>query len=305
MYKVVLALPTSSGKEKIEKWILNIKKELPTLPDNFFQVNILIGLNGKNTVFASDQNFIQLCAHENIEIFISNTNGKNNCINEMVKHCKSLKYDIIHFFDDDIFPESNAIKINLETLVKYSKVPILVGSNFYVKKEGLSVLQKILYAPYQIDSDYNDFVAGYSNCTWLSYYPILPSTNTQIAEDSYINIYFAQLGDSTNSIIKPRNSIVYFEAYNSYKDWFWTQVRTYVGIEFSFLIFGTDYFKFQNLFSWRYAEDKRFRVKKRKLGFFPFIKLIFFRMFQHRVYKEGQKVLLKSEEMEWNNNAKN
>ncbi len=34
-------------------------------------MNILIGLNGKNTVFAADQNFIQLCAYENIEIFIS------------------------------------------------------------------------------------------------------------------------------------------------------------------------------------------------------------------------------------------
>lgn len=305
-YKVALALPTNSEIDKISMWLKNIEEGINFLNQDKYKVSIVIGLNGiAERIYCTDtKRFKKLlkCGRYSVDVLLTNTFGKNDCMNYIVSYCRKADYDIIHFFDDDVVPEVDSISLNLEELTSTEKSPVIVGANFFVNDKSLNWLSKILYAPYQKDSDVNDFIAGYSNCTWLEYYPKLPPTSSMVAEDSFVSIYFSKIGDGKDAIKKPEKSIVYFEPYLKYSDWFWTQVRTYVGIEKSFLKFDLDYYKYQVMFSWRYAEDKRFRDKKRRISLISWVKLITFRLLQRRVYKVGQEYLKELKMIDWNKN---
>lgn len=307
-YKVAVALPSNSEFNKISCWLKNIESSLDLLDRDKYKVKIFVGLNGHSDLLYSENKVgceeQLVCGRYNVKILSTGTTGKNDCMNHIVKYCKKEGYDIIHFFDDDVVPEKKSILVNLEELVQRGKNPVLVGSNFYVNESSLNWMTKILYSPYQKDSDLNDFVAGYSNCSWLDFYPQLPSSSSMVAEDSFVSIYFAKIGNGKDAIIKPKDSVIYFEPYMKYQDWFWTQVRTYIGIEKSFLAFGLDYYKYQEMFAWRYAEDARFRDKKIALSFPAWIKLICFRFLQKKIYRVGQEYLSKCHMIEWNKNEK-
>lgn len=298
---MAIALASNSNIENIEKFITEVLKEVRYL-NNYWKIFICLnGADSKNKMSELNIKFKK----ERIEFIYRHECGKNDAINYLVDYIKSFNFDIIHFFDDDIILASGSISKNIQALINNENKPVLVGSNFYglrnMKLRGVRRLfQYIFSAPYDISSDKNFFIAGCSYCTWLKYYPKLPSSNTEVAEDSFISIYFADIGDGLNSIIKPQGSEVYFELPESYREWLWQQVRTYIGIEKSFRLFNEKYDYYQNLFSWRYAENPRYRRKYTNLNLKESIRVIMFRTLQKRVYLTGNKMINNCEKVEWN-----
>ncbi|WP_224144129.1 glycosyltransferase family A protein [Leuconostoc gasicomitatum] len=77
--------------------------------------------------------------------------GKNDAINKILSYARGNKKDIIHFFDDDIEFLKGSIVKNLNTLIEYPRGEhVLIGSDFKVRENVLSVIQKILNAPFEI-----------------------------------------------------------------------------------------------------------------------------------------------------------
>ncbi|WP_224143721.1 hypothetical protein [Leuconostoc gasicomitatum] len=96
-------------------------------------------------------------------------------------------------------------------------------------------------------------------------------------------------------IIKPEGSKVYFESVEGVRDWFWQQLRVFVGVEKSFMLFQNEYTRLQSYFSWRYAENPKYRKHIRRIAIKVHIKLFLFRVFQKAVFIAGKKELKKIE----------
>ncbi|MEJ1319572.1 hypothetical protein QY890_01030 [Latilactobacillus sakei] len=235
-------------------------------------------------------------------ILNSDNPGKNDALNLILQYSRNHEYDIIHFFDDDIMFKKGSIRKNLETLINYPVgSPILVGSDFKVNEANLNLLQKVLNAPFEHDSDSNLFLSGTSICSWTSVYPKMPDSKDLIAEDSFVCIYFIKNYQGAK-IIKPVESITYFDSVRGLKDWYWQQVRVYVGVEKSFCMYPNDYERLQNFFSWRYAENPKYRLKRKTLSVNAFIKLSVFRFLQKFVFIKGNKLLKRDSNIMWNKN---
>lgn len=304
MYNVALALVTNSNLEKINNYIKNLKNELKTPMENI-SVKIYICINGINNIKTFEK--IKDMFGMQYNIIFKYDEGKNDSINYLMQFIRNDNMDIVHFFDDDIEFKKGSIYENIEELIflkNLGKEKVIVGSNFYAKIDkklkGFNYLKQYIFStPYDLDSDLNYFIAGCSNCTWVEYYPQLPDSSTDIAEDSFLAIYFAKIGGGLKAIVKPKNSVVYFELPTTYKEWFNQQVRTYIGVEKSFRLFKERYEYFQYMFAWRYAEDPKFRKKYIKLNIKNKIRLWIFRILQKRVYIQGNKMLREKIKVCW------
>ena len=303
----MLALPTCSSEDKINYFLDNIKEEISKLGDSDYDISILVYINGKGAKEKKEEILFKGNA-EIIVIADDKCIGKNDAMNNMVKYMRKQKVDIVHFFDDDVILAPGSLKLNIDTLVRETSdgnKKLIVGSNFYGRVDnslsrGKRFLQWIFTAPYSKESDYNYFIAGYGNCCWLSEYPELPSTKSNVAEDSFVAIYFGKIGGGLRGIIKPEGSEAYFDVPKHYGEWCWQQIRTFIGIDKSFLCFGNEYDYYQKMFAWRYAEIPKYRKKYRKLPIKEMFRLCVFRIFQLPVRVKAKKYASKEEVMPWN-----
>lgn len=304
----MLALPTCSSVEKINYFLENIKEEVTMLLQHGdYEVRIMVYINGKDA--SKKKCGIKYSGQGKVAVIPDDQCiGKNDAMNNMVKLMKKKNIDIVHFFDDDVLLAPGSIKLNIDALLdqgKNASRKVIVGSNFYGKiDDSLNCyrrfLQWIFTAPYSKESDYNYFIAGYGNCCWLSEYPELPCTESNVAEDSFVAIYFGEIGGGLKAIIKPIGSEAYFEVPTHYREWLWQQIRTYIGIDRSFMCFGDKYDYYQRMFAWRYAEIPKYRKKFRKLTSKQVLRLIIFRIFQLPVRVMASKYNDGTEIVPWN-----
>lgn len=295
---VCIGLASNGNNDQVNSWLEKVKKELNLINKTKFNCYVAICINGRKKMFYEDikENFKDI----DIMLLYQRTPGKNDAINKIIKYSKENKDDIIHFLDDDIKFKRGTISADLEALVqtRYNS-HTLVGSNFYADVKDKKLFQKILCTPFTPNADINLFLSGNSICSWVENYPYMPATSTQIAEDSFTCVYFAK-NFSDCKIIKPKNSIVYYEPAENFKDWLSQQVRTYVGVEKSFLIYPKEYLSLEYFFAWRYAENPKYRKKIRNISLNELVKLHIFRIYQKIVFIKGNYVLNHNKTVAWN-----
>lgn len=297
MKKVAVIIPTNRDVETVRKVLDVITAEI-THCSSMFEIKVFLILNN----IENSGEYISLeNQYPNVHIHdAKDCEGKNDAVNKAVDHVKKDGYDIVHFFDDDVVLQPFSLNENLVTLSKFEGKPIVVGSNFYSDISERKGIKHYLFSiPYTEKSDLNYFIAGASYCCELKYMPPLPSSTTEVAEDSYVSIYFASIGDGLNSIIKPAHSQVYFDLPRTFKEWFTQQVRVYVGVEKSFECFPDEYEKNQLLFAWRYAENKEYRRKFRKIPFTQVPGLMLLRFCQFFIKKVGDEKIKLAKKVEW------
>lgn len=291
-YSLIIGLPTNGTEQEISHWISQVRNEIKYFKKGEFNIKIVICINNRKET--------QLKSSDNLFFIYCKKPGKNNAVNKILRSAKDLNGDIIYLSDDDVNFKPGSLSKNVRTLVSFLKdTPILVGSDFKANVNKKSLLIKILCCPYEADSDSNNFLSGSSICSWLNIYPDMPSSSTEIAEDSFVCIYYSE-HFKNYKIIKPKGSITYFEPASNLRDWFWQQVRTYIGIEKSFRYFGSNYFRAQYRFAWRYAENPKFRKNWHHISFKAYIKLLIFRFFQKFVFVKGNRMMRKNYKVKWN-----
>lgn len=292
-YKVCIGLATNGNNNQIENWINEINAELMLLDNKKYNCKVVICLNGRirSNLEKKYNNLVWLYQKES---------GKNDALNKILTFARNYGFDIIHFLDDDIKFVRGSLKADLDSLTNTSiNSHVLVGSNFYADVTHCSLIQKILCTPFTPKADVNLFLSGNSICSWLQVYPDMPPSETQIADDSYACVYFAEKYKDCK-IVKPKKSIVYYEPAEGLHDWFDQQVRTYVGVEKSFMVCPEDYLKLEHFFAWRYAENPSYRKKIMSISKKEIFQLYIFRLFQRFVFLRGNYILRKNKKVAWN-----
>lgn len=324
-HKVIIGIPTMNSEMYIEKTLLELKKEILLLKK--YIVMLVICINGDNYIkinILKDiiKNITKIYPCE-VKVLISNKLGKNNALNKILKIAKKNKYDLIHFIDDDIRFKEGSIEENITLLIKkseqYQTKYILTGShfegkkmsfknqlkNFYLKGIWYYFFQKIIGLPFERIEENPKFCLGGAICGFLEIYPFYPNSDTGIADDGFIGNYFLINSNLTEKnicpLFKSKNSIMYFNLANNYKEWKLQQVRIFIGVFYSYEYFKENYLLFKKYFSWEYSIGKDFRVSfKNKKNINFKIKILLLKLFYSSVLKESKKIIEKRNCPEWN-----
>ena len=324
---VLIAMPTINSHSYILKTLNRIYNEL-LLINKFTDCELLICLNGTNDDYKTKNlllNFKKNNSEINIILHEEIIGGKNNAINIMIDYAKNNNKDIIHFIDDDIDFKPKSILINIITLIekeiKY-KVPFLIGSNFLVKPHDLNHFRKykksfikvlVSYFSYKISSvpfnkksDKSRFCSAQSLCMSVNTIPKIPKDLHRITDDTYWTNYYAIKGKEIfkkygeYAVHKPEDSIVYFEASSSIREWIKQQVRIYSGVKAAF-----DYFKYEkefiykfNLWSYAFIKEYKKRIPK-NYSFIDHFYYFLYSIFIFIIVRKANKKIKKEKSIDW------
>lgn len=260
--QVAIGIPTTNSHNYIFENLMMYLPHIKELNDHFI-VKVFVALNGdENSDLTKEQIRKALVEYDknSVEIVLLEcvNSGKNNALNEILCTCrKSNEIDIIHFLDDDILLSDDTLICNVKTLINGKKKlnqPVLIGTNIYARKRELkhyysknksliislkqAFFNYIFSLPFEKSSEAPRFCMGGCLCFYIDDFGLYPSDDTGIADDGYIGNYFLLSAGKNNhpgskNIIKPPESVAYFEVASSLTEWINQQVRIFTGVYYS------------------------------------------------------------------------
>ena len=260
-FRAAVAIPTIDSASYIHASLERLRKEI-VIAARKRPIDIIVCINGVTATGGSDPSVARVndfkAENPAIPLYILEVEdrGKNNAINEIVAFAKAQQYDIIHLIDDDVGFKDGSILLNIEELIFHSAIvssPVCVGSHFlavrhdfrhFYRKKSHRLLpalkswfaHNVFSVPFRAQSDRPNFCSGASMCFWTKDVPQLPLDETGIADDVYLSNYYAVTGrewyEKTHTwpVIKPAESIVYFEVTAQFGEWQRQQLRTCLGV---------------------------------------------------------------------------
>lgn len=300
MNKIIFGITTYNSIDYALDNLSIIINEIVKTPYN--NKDIYISSNGMQNYYKIEKIVNELkkmysCA--NIKLINLKKKGKNNALNAILKKAKSD--DICYFIDDDIAISSLTIESNIECLIKNKierEIPVIVGPNFKVIDNNLSLFQKIISLPYLMTSKNSPFVMGGALTFYRKDFDFYPN-DENIADDGYIGNYFLKylydnnLTNERSNIIK--DSYAYFQLSNNFTEWENQQIRILIGVENSYECFGSKYINyFKEKCKWEYSFGNELR-KPVKWN----IRLGMYRILQKLVMKKLEKV--SNDKVSWEN----
>lgn len=323
---LTIGIPTINSSRYIYKSLQRMKNEMFSLPDNI-TCELVVCLNGTKDGGKSESEIKRfmsdnpgLCS-KFIEV---EEPGKNRALNAIIKYARLRESQILHFFDDNIYLKEGSLLVDIKTLLEAQEkmdTPVLVGSNFigiprsleyFIDKEKSILkaikcwaLHNIFITPFRFNSDRPRFCIGQSLGAFTSTFPYYPDDNTGIADDGFICNYYALKGKELflqkgiNPIIKPQDSIVYFNVATSYREWLRQQVRIFVGVYYSYMLYEKEMDFFNDFFSWEYSVGKSLRRMTSNNGLKHKLLRSILRIMQKQVFTKSMKVINERQAPDW------
>lgn len=260
-FRAAVAIPTIDSARYIHASLERLKNEV-AIAARELPVDIVVCVNGVSATDGTDpsvervNDFKEANPAITLHIIEVEESGKNNAINQLIVFAKVQQYDIIHFIDDDVDFNEGSILLNIRELIRHTALigaPVCVGSHFLGVRHGFGYFYReasyrlvptlkswfahnVFSVPFRADSDRPNFCSGASMCLWTKDVPQLPPDETGIADDVYLSNYYAVAGkewyEKTLSwpVIKPAESIVFFEVTARFSEWQKQQLRTCLGV---------------------------------------------------------------------------
>lgn len=324
--KVCIGIPTINSGRYIYHSLVRYYDELECFDSNF-RLEVVLCINGKDendNIYQQIKSYFLNYSKYNVTILEEPEEGKNKALNKILKYARDNEFTFIHFIDDDVDFLPGSLSNNINYLNEKSRTfpyPILVGSNFQVKKHALRdyirksksklkgtrqyLLYKIFSTPFSQQSDAPNFCLGGSLCGYLETFPNYPEAMHDIADDGFIcNFFSVQAFKETSdtdvkAIFKPADSIMYFQVPTNIKEWMDQQVRIYTGVLNAYLYYPEFIDFFQKQFSWTHNFDKSWRSPTH-YNFEMTLRTLIHRSLQKVIVYKSRKHIRKSLPVQWN-----
>lgn len=266
---VTIGIATINSSSYIYDSLLRVKEEIDFMPSGIKR-ELVICINGSednnqtvNEVTRFKTDYPEL----SLKIINEPLPGKNKAINHITTYAqKTSRSDIIHFLDDDVKCQKGSLWADVKALIDHRNVsdaPLLVGADFKGIKYPLNHFLKttsnpfkafrnwywysVFLAPFHPKAEMTPYCSGQFLGTFTDLMPSIPE-GLQIADDAYMNNYFALLGKNVfeaapqryKPVIKPAGSFVEFNLPVSLSEWKGQQERTYSYVENAYTQFETE-----------------------------------------------------------------
>lgn len=278
--RIAIGMPTFCSSKYIQRSILRIVDEIKLFPNNYF-LKLVVCLNGSDS---ENETIIRetLRSMSTIpsKLLILEHPGKNEAINAIARYSREIKCTILHLIDDDVFIDQGAILSNILALTSSNRKNIMVGSTFkanlhqfqhFLKEEDdlFKALKKCFWhnvfrIPFDNHSEEWLFCSAQSLALYIAHLPTLPPTSTGITDDAFLNNIFALNG----KLIKPKNSLIYFNVADDFSDWRKQQTRILYGVSKSDGLFNREEINtIYNVLKWPYTGNKRMFTRPARMKF--------------------------------------
>ncbi len=287
--KILIGVPTTRSSAYISKTLSHYLTEINHLRDEYPNLSLAICLNGvRDNEYEKTRNTIQLFIKEQdqmkIELLEHDQQSKNEAINIILNYAKKERCDILHLLDDDVQIKLGSISENLSALIAKTKeyeCPVLVGSHYLAKSKRLLACQnkkhsllkvlkewllyQIFSLPYRQPTAPPKMCSGQSMAAWVKDFPTLPSND--VADDAYFSNYFVAINrdrirsQNVQPIVKPENSIIYFDVADNLKEWRAQRLRNMVLISKTAKLFDRDHDFIESFYAWPFSYMRRYRRK--------------------------------------------
>ncbi len=322
--KVLLGTPTFNSIAYIDTTIKLIKNEISLCKniDKSIDISLAIGVDGDKATYS----YLRYNYKDDplVTLLYTKTSGKNSSINQIIDFAKDNFYDILHWFDDDVFMKNGTLHINLKQLIfnlHNNTPPQIVASiilakerdfNFFIKRYGLFKGIKSYYyylifsLPFRHAYDHPNFCMGMSYGLLVRDTPYYPSSETFIADDGFIGNYYAVVNKSRiienqfSPIIHVSESEAYFDVAISLKDWIKQQSRIYVGVMYSYFYFKNEVDFLRNYFAWYYSHDIKGNFNYHSRNHSHKILYFLYGIYQTIMLRKAKKILKNKTPLKWN-----
>lgn len=322
---LIIGIPTYNSGDYIGRSLQNLKHEFQDLRHSsritLDQLAIFVCVNGADNQNRSNavkdiEHFKHLNSWANLQIIVTDTPGKNNAMNQIIRRARAEQFEHLHFMDDDVEFRPGSLVENIETLQKHrDDEPLLVASHFqpysrdinYFKARSNTTTEacakKIMHSILSFPFDYEHtfpFASGQSLAGRVAELPLIPSDKSGITDDSFISYYYSVKGhDNQNHdcVIKPKESVVYFEVGASPKEWLRQQTRTLAGVLRAKTSFGPDRHYADR--KYHFPTDKPYTFDYTKLSATDRFRLQAYTTLSKSVYKNAMNKINNAEHVQW------
>lgn len=322
---VVFAIPTYNCEQYIYQALTRYRAEILSLPKHI-NFSIAVCLNGTETNDLATKEILRFKSEYpdcKLHLIREPKANKNIALNHLIQYAKFKGMGIIHFIDDDVIFKKGSIELNIMTLLERNakgQTPILVGSNpkailkpfsfFWKSKSSLIKAlsgwfwYNVFSLPFLPTSKNALFCTGKSMAAFVNEIPNIPE-DQEILDDGYLSQRYALLGRESfeksgiSPIVKPYNSIVYFDSEASLSEWKGAETRVYALARKTFLFHKEHYDFLTNFLAWPYTYPRNSRMSL-NLGWKQLILYPFFRYFQDKMEKKAFEIVDNKENIRWN-----
>lgn len=277
--RIVVALPTLASGRYIRRSLGQMVPELRALATGR-QVTLAACLNGpdpdgqhlealREALDAVRDGIPGLDTH----VLVRAEPGKNAALGDLVGYARSIDAAYFMVIDDDVVFEPGTLGRNIDALAQApTDRVVVVGARIltpvrplrsFLKRQAgpAGVLawwwQSVFRLPYEPASEFFLFTPGPCSAMRVGDYPELPSDESGITDDAYINYWVVA---ERGLILQPPGSVVYFQVASGYREWIRQQLRVLAGIETTLALFKDDADEIRRVFAWAYSHNKEARV---------------------------------------------
>jgi hypothetical protein len=143
-------------------------------------------------------------------------------------------------------------------------------------------------------------------CFWAKDLPRLPPDETGIGDDVYLSNYYAVLGkewfEKTRSwpVIKPAESIVYFEVTANYSEWEKQQTRTCIGVLSAYDNFFPGNSEFLEIFrQWAYTYNRNSLRREKPASFRQYFFYVIYIFLKMRIARKARRATHANVAVDW------
>ena len=295
----LITVVTTCSKRYIYQSLKAYRKELEILQQVYPLADILVVVNGNKD--ANEAVTKAVVAADVKRIIQIDQPGKNNAINRAVSYAKHNGFDVIHLLDDDVELTQGSVLKNIATLYetqkKFGSKILVSGSHCKVfpdrlpKTLGKRYFRSLFSIPYNSSINEIPAVPGQSICFFTNAVPKIP---LNVADDAFLCQWAVKGKLGARAIVKPSESVVFFEPAHSLTAWYKQQLRL---VRSNIIV--DEMLKSGHYFSHKFSYMRKYRLPLKGTPSKYMLKAIILRFLLTLVEFHARSLLKNKKDMPW------